>query len=179
MCPGGISSNLAQPTRRARAAPPTSLRPPSRRPSCWAPGPGRTSRTRCCTPSPGCRSAAPTGWRSSSHTAPTGSSAPAPTARAACGTFVEVTHTPSRENWPDGELQPTREVDRASPWRCCRQNSLACFLFCRARTPHCAHWSNEDGRAHGARHVPPRLGLTINWLGISEVVSLNPSNWQL
>ena len=23
----------------------------------------------------------------------------------------------------------------------------------------------------------PRLGLTINWLGISEVVSLNPSNW--
>ena len=28
---------------------------------------------------------------------------------------------------------------------------------------------------HGARQ--PRLGLTINWLGISEVVSLNPSNW--
>ena len=23
----------------------------------------------------------------------------------------------------------------------------------------------------------PRLGLTINWLGISELVSLNPSNW--
>ena len=24
-----------------------------------------------------------------------------------------------------------------------------------------------------------RQGLTIKWLGISEVVSLNPSNWQL
>ena len=93
VCPGGISRNLVPPTRRARAA--TSSRPPSRCRSCWALGPGRTSRTRCCTPSPGCKSAAPTGWRSSSRTAPTGLSAPAPTARAACGTFVEVTHTDS------------------------------------------------------------------------------------
>ena len=165
MCPGGISSNLAQPTRRARAAPPTSLRPPSRRPSCWAPGPGRTSRTRCCTPSPGCRSAAPTGWRSSSHTAPTGSSAPAPTARAACGTFVEVTHTPSRENWPDGELQPTRGLDRASPWRCCRQNSLACFLFCRARKDAPLRALVERRRkSPRARHVPlPDPDSSLTW----------------
>jgi hypothetical protein len=89
VCPGGISRNLVPPTRRARAAPPTSLRPLSRRRSCWALGPGRTSRTRCCTPSPGCKSAAPTGWRSSSRMAPTDSSAPAPTARAACGTLLE------------------------------------------------------------------------------------------
>ena len=36
----------------------------------------------------------------------------------------------------------------------------------------------EPARAR-ARAAGARLGLTINWLGISEVVSLNPSNWQL
>ena len=30
---------------------------------------------------------------------------------------------------------------------------------------------------HSRERRIPRQGLTINWLGISEVVSFNPSNW--
>ena len=119
VCPGGTSSSLVPPTRRARAASPTSVRPPSRRRGCWALGPGRTSRTRCCTPSPGCKSAAPTGWRSSSRTAPTGLSAPAPTARAACGTFVEVTHTGSCDSAQRSvsDIRLSNQSTGTSPYR--------------------------------------------------------------
>ena len=44
----------------------------------------------------------------------------------------------------------------------------------------CIEWEElMEGEAGETFYQKPRLGLTINWLGISEAVSLNPSNWQL